>query len=472
MYSNNTCYFVPRADLYLLAVLNSSIAWWYLSRSATHAKDEAFRLHGIFMELLPVAEPNKPQRSQVEDTSRRLIDLTGQWQDLKVAFLTQLHTKVGITRVTQKLETYWLLDVPTLIAEVKRAGAKSLTPAAQQRLLAEHRRQVAELRPILTRISQLEIEIQHLIFDLYGLTPDEIELLRSTAPPRDPLALAEAMGTETVEAGNEKHHSRVYESARPEGDRGDHSPLAGGASERRGTPAGVSPQRAEAGRRLDGLRGGAGGSRDPGSPPEDPPRRRVESTRYIDTLTGPRTYAELAPDLGRAVEEVCARLAQADPERLPVTSEWICGLHREAFGRFVDWAGRLRDRDVQIGDHLAPAHHQLPVLLHDYSADLEARLATHRRPQPIERLIADLAFAEGRFLFIHPFRDFNGRVARVLLFALLVRLDLPPVPLVPEGDAARRRYLDALAAASTNDYRALEKIWTLRLGTAQETEPD
>jgi hypothetical protein len=41
------------------------------------------------------------------------------------------------------------------------------------------------------RISQLEIELQHLVFDLYGLSPEEVELLRSTAPPRDPLALVE-----------------------------------------------------------------------------------------------------------------------------------------------------------------------------------------------------------------------------------------------------------------------------------------
>jgi hypothetical protein len=38
----------------------------------------------------------------------------------------------------------------------------------------------------------LEIELQHLVFDLYGLTPEEVQLLRSTAPPRDPLALVEA----------------------------------------------------------------------------------------------------------------------------------------------------------------------------------------------------------------------------------------------------------------------------------------
>jgi hypothetical protein len=60
--------------------------------------------------------------------------------------------------------------------------------------------QVTQLRPLLTKIRQLEIELQHLVFDLYGLTPDEVQLLRSTAPPRDPLALVEAAALPSEDA--------------------------------------------------------------------------------------------------------------------------------------------------------------------------------------------------------------------------------------------------------------------------------
>ena len=190
---------------------------------------------------------------------------------------------------------------------------------------------------------------------------------------------------------------------------------------------------------------------------------RTDSIRYIDTLTGPRRYTELAPDLARAVEEVCARLAQAEQSSLVVTRDWLCNLHRDAFGRFVAWAGTLRDRNVQIGNHEAPAFYQVPVLLRDYCADLEARLSKYTEPLPDQQLIADLAFAEGRFLFIHPFRDFNGRTARMLLFALLVRLHLPPVDLVPSTTAKRKRYRAALADADNDDYRPLQAIWAERL---------
>jgi hypothetical protein len=54
---------------------------------------------------------------------------------------------------------------------------------------------------------------------------------------------------------------------------------------------------------------------------------RTDSTRYIDTLAGPRRYTELAPDLARVVEDVCVRylasLAAADhPDYLELKAIW------------------------------------------------------------------------------------------------------------------------------------------------------
>ena len=57
-----------------------------------------------------------------------------------------------------------------------------------------------------------------------------------------------------------------------------------------------------------------------------------------------------------------------------------------------------------------------------------------------------LAVADGRFQSIHPFRDFNGRVGRVLLVALLHVLNLPPIEIVPAEMALRQAYLEALKA--------------------------
>lgn len=64
--------------------------------------------------------------------------------------------------------------------------------ACSQALADEYEPLVAEARRLLADTLRLEARVQRLVFHLYDLTPDEVTLLRASAPPRDPLTLAEA----------------------------------------------------------------------------------------------------------------------------------------------------------------------------------------------------------------------------------------------------------------------------------------
>ena len=56
-----------------------------------------------------------------------------------------------------------------------------------------------------------------------------------------------------------------------------------------------------------------------------------------------------------------------------------------------------------------------------YTADLNARWPDASASLS-DLTLEFLAFAEGRFLTVHPFRDFNGRTIRLFLLELLRRL--------------------------------------------------
>ncbi len=47
---NNTVYFLPAADAWLVACLNAAVGWWFSWRKAQHAKDEALRYFNTFVE--------------------------------------------------------------------------------------------------------------------------------------------------------------------------------------------------------------------------------------------------------------------------------------------------------------------------------------------------------------------------------------------------------------------------------------
>lgn len=189
------------------------------------------------------------------------------------------------------------------------------------------------------------------------------------------------------------------------------------------------------------------------------------TTRHIESSLGIKTYTELAPYLAKGVERVMASLVNAKPDELIISPEFICRLHNDAFGElFPSWAGKYRDRDVTVGKHNPPPYFEVPVLMRQYCDDLEFRLSSRGlNPQINDELIEVLAFAEGRILSVHPFLDFNGRIARMLLFALLYRLNLPPISLVPE-EKNKAEYLKALSEADRFNWHPLIEIWRNRLG--------
>lgn len=176
------------------------------------------------------------------------------------------------------------------------------------------------------------------------------------------------------------------------------------------------------------------------------------------------SYTELAPLLADRVAVVEASILAGDYEKQPLDEWLLLDLHRRICGDLVpEWAGKWRDIEVHVGRLKPSAPFQLPVLMRDYALDLQARWSA-ATTGPDDLLLELLAFAEGRFLTIHPFRDFNGRTIRLFLVELLQRLDLPEVILAAESEGERQTYFQALEAADKLDWRPLVEIWRRRLG--------
>ena len=227
--------------------------------------------------------------------------------------------------------------------------------------------------------------------------------------------------------------------------------------------AALSGKHPEAGACLNGVRRRTRKSEDAERVSEES-EEYSSTTRFIESSLGIKSYSELAPHLAKGVERVMALLLNKSVAELLITTEFICTLHKDAFeGLFPVWAGQYRDRNVSVGKHMPPPYYEVPLLVRQYCEDLEARLSALGAAPPITNILLEaLAFAEGRFLTIHPFLDFNGSVARMFLFALCYRLDLPPVELVP-NEKQKEGYLFALSEGDKLNWQPLIEVWKQRL---------
>lgn len=187
-----------------------------------------------------------------------------------------------------------------------------------------------------------------------------------------------------------------------------------------------------------------------------------DATRYIETSRGVLSYQQLAPLLAERVLKVQEAIEQEVYAGRALDEGLIQDFHRAICGDLVSaWAGCWRSIPITVGTHQPPPPHEVPLRMRDYALDLQARWVTVAEPAT-ELFLETLAFAEGRLLSIHPFRDFNGRVARLFLAELLRRAGLPLVDLAPATEAERRDYIAALRDGDGQDWRALVEVWRKR----------
>ena len=208
-----------------------------------------------------------------------------------------------------------------------------------------------------------------------------------------------------------------------------------------------------------GLRGGTSVGE-----PDSRDTRPDRATRFVETTRGTLSYTELAPLLADRVAAVEQHIALGGYAEGLLDESLLLDIHHRICSDLVPaWAGRWRDIEVSVGRLHPPLPHGVPVMMRDFVLDLQARWQGAVEGDA-ELTVEFLAFAEGRFLTIHPFRDFNGRTIRLFISELLRRLDLPETDPTPESEADKQAYFLALEAADRGDWTGLMQIWQQRLG--------
>jgi Fic family protein len=158
-------------------------------------------------------------------------------------------------------------------------------------------------------------------------------------------------------------------------------------------------------------------------------KAHIAVQKWIDTggLSGGRALRD------EGIREIHRRFCELLPEDLL----WVEDAAAKDRVRVVP--GQLRARDVQVGDHIAISAGALPGFLRRFEEVYGGLGKT-------ETLLASAA-AHHRLLWMHPFLDGNGRVARLMSHAVLLDvLDTGGVWSVARGLARNVREYKALLA--------------------------
>ena len=195
-FTNNKGFILPKGDLYILGVLNSPLIWWHNWRFLPHMKDDALTPVGELMETIPIAQPTAEVRAEIEEIVTRLIEITKLNGQVYKDVLDWLQVEYKIEKLGNKLEDFAALEFTEFLEEVRKRMPKPKTAkkasdplsiTAFKALRQAYSDYVPEIQTRKNETVKLEKRLSDLVNQVYQLTPEEIELMWKTAPPRMPI---------------------------------------------------------------------------------------------------------------------------------------------------------------------------------------------------------------------------------------------------------------------------------------------
>jgi cell filamentation protein len=140
------------------------------------------------------------------------------------------------------------------------------------------------------------------------------------------------------------------------------------------------------------------------------------------------------------------------------TSADTCKIHRIWLGPIYSWAGRYRRVNLSKGQFPFAAAWHIPELMEDFEKSSLYEY-TPGNFKEAGKIIRAIAVVHTELILIHPFRDGNGRVGRVLSFLMALQANLPPLDFTEIKGQKKQEYFAAIQAGMDKNYGPMEKIF-------------
>jgi cell filamentation protein len=134
-------------------------------------------------------------------------------------------------------------------------------------------------------------------------------------------------------------------------------------------------------------------------------------------------------------------------------------LHRMWLGQIYPWAGSYRTLNIGKGGFQFAHAPLIPRLMTILGKEVLRRHTPCGRAAEVS-VARSLAEVHAELILIHPFRDGNGRLARLLAVLMARQAGLNPLRLSALAGEAKRTYVQAIHAAMSRDYAPLETLFS------------
>ena len=176
-----TCFGLPTNSKSVLGILNSKLIEVYLNSVCVKARGGYLRLKSQYILNIPL--PENFESKDLNSAVTLVLETYSSFNDQKRKFINFVLSQNNIS-VNKKLQNWHELDFADFIKElnkaIKKAGGAPLTKKDEfewLELFEDNKKKAQELQ---TQITQTEKTIDTMVYDLYGLTQEERDIIENS----------------------------------------------------------------------------------------------------------------------------------------------------------------------------------------------------------------------------------------------------------------------------------------------------
>ncbi len=140
------------------------------------------------------------------------------------------------------------------------------------------------------------------------------------------------------------------------------------------------------------------------------------------------------------------------------TAKDICQMHKLWLGKIYSWAGQYRKVNISKGSFPFAAAAHISQLMEEFEKGQLAKY-TPCNFRDKDKIIMALAEVQVEFILIHPFREGNGRVARLVATIMALQAGLPLLDFSTVKQKKKDEYFAAVRAGMDKNYKPMEGIF-------------
>lgn len=175
----------------LLGILNSKLVEWYIKKISPSIRGGYYRYKSIYLEQIPIVKDND-KINEINTLVKDIIDLKTEENQVKNAYIAYLSREIEYDISLLKRKSYILKcwDYPFYgynesLLNILKFNKKLIkininSKEIQENLEYEFNNSKNVLERLQKQILTIEKEINHLVYELYDLSPDEIDIVENS----------------------------------------------------------------------------------------------------------------------------------------------------------------------------------------------------------------------------------------------------------------------------------------------------